>query len=73
MQRINVRAETWAYLYDQPIDDISTAVVGAGTVGYRFSPVVAVDVGGSVARSPFSLLDAQALARLVLDFEGGRR
>lgn len=73
MQRINVRAETWAYLYDQPIDDISTAVVGAGTVGYRFSPAVAVDVGGSVARSPFSLLDAQALARLVLDFEGGRR
>lgn len=69
IEPLQVTTDWYTYLYDEPIRNIATAWMGGGNVEWSFHEGWALLLGGSVSRSPYALLDAQALARLRFDQE----
>jgi hypothetical protein len=63
----------YLYMYDEPIENLSSSVVGVLSAGYRFDRRVDVTLSSSLARSPYATIDAQGLARISLALEGGGR
>jgi hypothetical protein len=66
-------ADGFVYLYDEPIEDVSTSVVGSLSAGVEPNDVTSVTLSGSLARSPWAEIDAQTLLRLGVRLEGGGR
>jgi hypothetical protein len=61
--------EIYGYFYDELVLGVPVSVVGASTAQWRFARWIALMVGGSMARTPYADIDAQAIARLSLSFE----
>jgi hypothetical protein len=70
---LRLTAESFGYFYDEDIRGSSAAWVGALNGDWSFSDQWATLLGGSVAITPYSEVDAQLLARLRLRLEGGAR
>jgi hypothetical protein len=68
--------EAYSYLYDHAIASYRTSSVYSATLSRQIVPAWALLIGGSLARTPYAGLDAQALARASYSFEhsspGGR-
>lgn len=64
--------ESYLYAYDEPIAGVSTASVFAGNVSWRARDDLSLLWSGSVARTPYASLDAQALVRLSYELSDGR-
>jgi hypothetical protein len=69
--------DAFGYFYDHPIESVPTSTVLSGTLTWQATPALGVLLGGSLARSPYALSDAQAQLRAVYAFEasaaGGAR
>jgi hypothetical protein len=73
--RLGSTLEAYGYFYDRSIRGFSTSSVYAATLAYRAFDSLELLWGGSVARSPYAALDAQALVRASFSFDnpGGPR
>lgn len=69
--RVSSTVEAYGYFYDEAIRDVRTSLVYAGTVSMQPTDAVSLLLGGSLARSPYAALDAQAQVRLVVNFDLG--
>lgn len=67
--RLSSSLEAYSYFYDEAIREVRTSVVYAGTLTLRPTDAITVLAGGSLARSPYALLDAQTQLRLAFDFD----
>ncbi len=70
---LRATAEGYSYLYDEPIQGVSRSLVIVPTVEYTWPRWAALLVGGSVARTPYANVDAQAFVRVRLVAEGSGR
>lgn len=70
---LSATLESYLYRYDQPIREYRSSTVGAGTLSYRIAESLEILGGGSVARSPYASLDAQAELRASYDFDFSAR
>ena len=64
--------EGYGYFYDSPVAGYSASSFYSGTLSYRPVQRLELLLGASVARSPYSALDAQTLLRAVIEFESPR-
>jgi len=64
-------AEGYAYFYNEPIRDVASSLVWAMNGDYSWADWGSALLGGSVARTPYAEIDAQALARLTITLDGG--
>lgn len=62
-------AELYGFFYDQPVQGYRTSSVYSATLDYRASERLALLWGASLARSPYSRLDAQTLLRLSYELD----
>ncbi|MBW2456066.1 MAG: hypothetical protein JRI68_16225, partial [Deltaproteobacteria bacterium] len=62
-------ADSYLYFYDTPIQEMSTAWVGAANARWSFLEDWSLLLGGSLSRTPYATLDGQGLARLELDLD----
>jgi len=82
VEPLRLTLESYLYLYDEPVRHAYTAAavdtrfswLGATTAEWRFIEWGSALLGGSIAVTPYALLDAQLLGRLRVDFawEGKR-
>jgi hypothetical protein len=56
--------EIYGYFYDHAVSSYTTSSVYAATLSRQLSRPWSLLLGGSVARTPYAGLDAQALVRL---------
>jgi hypothetical protein len=70
--RFACTVEAYGYFYDAPVSGYSASSFYSGTLSFR--PAERVDLlwGASLARSPYSALDAQTLLRAVIELESPR-
>jgi hypothetical protein len=61
--------DAFGYFYDEPIESVATSSVFAGTLSWQATRALGILLGGSLARSPFALSDAQAQVRATYSFE----
>ena len=88
LEHLRFTTEAHAYFYDTALGGrrspsaprggeygagVSSSWMGTLTGRYEFVEPVALLLGGSVARTPYAEVDAQALLRLELGFHGGER
>jgi hypothetical protein len=75
LQTLTGTLEAYFYLYDRAVREYRSSSVFAGTLAMRPDRVFGVMLAGSVARTPFASLDAQALVQVTCDFDlsGPRR
>ncbi|MBI4704299.1 MAG: hypothetical protein HY744_24605 [Deltaproteobacteria bacterium] len=66
---VTATAESYLYFYERPIRDVSRSWVGAANVEWAMARGWSVLGGGSVARTPYAAIDAQAIARLRLELD----
>ena len=66
-------ADAFLYAYDRDIAGVSQSLQGIVAGHWRADERVAMVLSGSLARSPFSALDAQAIARIDVSLDGGSR
>jgi hypothetical protein len=69
---LTLTADGFLYFYDEPIVDISTSIVGSLSAAWRAHRWVEVMAGTTLARSPYASLDAQGIARVSVELDGGR-
>jgi hypothetical protein len=61
--------EIYGYFYDHAVNSYTTSAVYAATLSRQFSRPWSLLLGGSLARTPYAGLDAQALLRLSYSFD----
>lgn len=66
---LQLSADSYLYFYDEAVRDVTTAWMGTANAEWSFEDGVAVLLGGSLRRSPYLALDAQALARVSVDLD----
>lgn len=71
-ERFTASLEAYGYFYDRPVASYSASSFYAGTLAYRAFERCELLIGASVARSPYSPLDAQSLLRAVIEFDTPR-
>jgi hypothetical protein len=72
-RKVRGTAELYGYFYDQPVQGYRASSVYAGTLSYDATERLALLLGASVARSPYSRLDAQTLLRLSYEIDARPR
>jgi hypothetical protein len=70
---VELMVDGYGYFYDEVIQGASGSEVVVVSAGVRPTDVVKLVLGGSIASTPFAALDAQALARVAVDWEGDIR
>jgi hypothetical protein len=64
--------EAYGYFYDSAIRNVSTSSVYAGTLTWQPERSLSFLIGGSLARSPYARLDAEAQLRVAYAFDLSR-
>jgi hypothetical protein len=71
-RRFACTLEAYGYFYDAPVAGYRASSFYSGTLSYRPAARLELLWGASVARSPYSALDAQTLLRAVIEIESPR-
>jgi hypothetical protein len=70
---LSFTADGFIYFYDEPIQALSSSIVGVLSAGWDATDQIELLLSSSLARSPYARIDAQGLARLSVALEGGGR
>lgn len=70
---LTLTGDGYLYAYDEPIQNVSTSVVGIASAAWQVTDPIELVLSGSLARSPYADIDAQILTRLSVALEGGGR
>jgi hypothetical protein len=71
-ERIACTFEGYGYFYDAKVAGYTASSFYSATLSYRPAERLELLWGASLARSPYSALDAQTLLRAVIEFESPR-
>jgi hypothetical protein len=69
---LTLTADGFLYLYDVPIADFDSSLVGSLAASWRLERRVEVTAATTLASSPYASVDAQVLTRVRVELDGER-